>query len=68
MAKPREQARSWREDGAPMWTVGLLVGTGNRVGLAPLLKTVRPSYLLFGRMAGGSSCQGEYLPLAEISP
>lgn len=68
MAKPRKQACSGREDGAPIWSMGLVVGTGNGVGFVPLLKIVPPSYLLFARMAVGSSCQGEHLLLAKISP
>lgn len=67
MVKPKEQAYSGRENGTPIWSMGLVVGTGNRVGSVSLLKTVPLSSLLFSRMTEGSFCQGEHLILAKIS-
>lgn len=46
MAEPREQACSGeRKGGAALCRVGLVLGTGNRVGFVPLLRTVPPCSL-----------------------
>lgn len=68
MAKPRKQACSGREDGAPIWSMDLVVGTGNGVGFVPRAENCPSRLPAFCQNGSGQLLPGRTSALGQDQP